>query len=481
MSARQPFVPGGFPLSSRPESRAAQANNAGNTAMSTSLHFVADPSNPLNGGPTASNAQKDQNAESRPLNISSLTKANRSQNNAPSRRQSIQTTARPSTSDPKSMPAPNHIARPGTSDPHSKSKLNIVPNHRLQAHANSHGIVAPTPLQARSATALFSSSSSSSFPSAFKTPALPGSRLSPQQHPSTDAHAHTRAHGFHPSANEQLTEQQQPSPEQSQENTDSPLRLKTLPSQPGPHRLVFAARTDLVEDDEIFEVSEADVAVRNASGRKKRGRSEVEDDDDEHAHIGYGGQAKRFKAQQADENTYRRPSSDANEMYHRSSSPHDVQEYPPPQQPRRQSASSRGGNHPVPGASRFPPQYANANPAQSPAASSGHGAEIGRLVHLLKADDFDLACDERVEKYTRMAERWKGCTRDEWMAGAEELTAVYTKIFDFVKAHMAAKIKVFASCEGKLQQQGQVLKDRDLLLADVKDRVVAESGNVLGK
>jgi hypothetical protein len=40
---------------------------------------------------------------------------------------------------------------------------------------------------------------------------------------------------------------------------------------------------------------------------------------------------------------------------------------------------------------------------------------------------------------------------------------------------------VFASCEGKLQQQGQVLKDRDLLLADVKDRVVAESGNVLGK
>ncbi|KAF8216522.1 hypothetical protein K438DRAFT_394751 [Mycena galopus ATCC 62051] len=491
MSARHPFVPGGFGMA-RPESRAAQstAGNAGGFGMArpgpesraaqstagnattsgTPLHFVADPSNPLNGGPVGVvNLQKEraENPDGRPvpLNIGSLTKSTNRGQNVPSRRQSMQTTTRPLASDPKTMPAPNNIMRPGTSDPHSKSKS--VPNHRLQAHANSHGIVSPTPLQPRSTPALFSNSCPS-LPSAFKTPVLPGSRLSPQQHPSTDAH------GFRASANDEMTAQQPPSPEQYQENmvSDSSLRLKILPSQPGPHRLVFAAPTDLTEDDEIYEVSEAEIAGHNVNGRNKRGRSEVEDDDDEDSHV--HGQAKRFKA---DENPYRRTPNDGNEMYHRPSSLHDAQEYPPPQQLRRKSAS-RSENHPTPGGHGFPPQYSN--PAQSP-ANSGRSSEISRLVHLLKADDFDLACDARVEKYTRLAEKWKACTREEWMAGAEELTALYAKIFDFAKSHMIAKVKLFAGCDETLKQQGEVLKERDTLLVDVKDRLVAESGNVLGK
>ncbi|KAJ6518827.1 hypothetical protein C8R45DRAFT_6415 [Mycena sanguinolenta] len=451
MSNRQPFVPGGFGLSTRPESRAAQTS--GNAPMtSTPPHFVADPSNPLNGGPSANKSQ--ENSENRPLNIGSLTtgKGNRSQNAPIPRRQSIQN-ARP-------PPAPNHILRPGTSDPHSKPKLS-VPNHRLQAHANSHSIVAPTPLQPRSTPALFSNSPSS-FPSAFKTPALPVARLSPQQPQSTDLH------GFHPSPSDQMTEQQHASPEQYQENVamdNSSLRLKTLPSQPGPHRMVFSAPTELVEDDEIYEVPEDEV-VRNASSRNKRGRSEVEDDDDEHINA----QTKRFKA--SDENAYRH-SSNGNEMYHRQSSPQDVQEYPP-QQPRRQSAI-HSGNHQTSGGHGFSSQYSQA------AANSGPSSEINRLLHLLKADDFDLACDARVEKYMRLAEKWKSCTREEWLAGADELTALYSKIFDFAKSHMTAKVKLFASCEEGLKEQGEVLKDRDTLLADVKDRLVAESGNVLGK
>ncbi|KAJ7247646.1 hypothetical protein B0H12DRAFT_1124862 [Mycena haematopus] len=467
MSARQPFVPGGFGLSTRPESRAAQSAAANlPTSSTTPPHFVADPSNPLNGGPSASNSQKErvENAENRPLNIGSLTagKGNRSQN-APSRRQSMQTNARPLASDPKPMPAPNHILRPGTSDPHSKPKL-TVPNHRLQAHANPHSIVAPTPLQPRS-TALFSNSPSS-FSSAFKTPALPVSRLSPQQRQSTDLH------GFHASPSDQMTEHQHPSPEQYQENTimhKSPLRLKSLPSQPGPHRLVFSASTDLAEDDGIYEVPEAEV-VHNAGSRHKRGRSEVEGDDDEHPNIHV--RTKRFKA---DENPYRR-STEGNDIYHRPSSPQDVQEYPP-QQPRRHS-TNRSGNHPTPGGHGFSPQYSN--PIQSP-ANSGSSSDFNRLIHVLKADDLDLACDARVEKYMRLAEKWKACTREEWMAGAEELTALYSKIFDFAKSHMVAKVKLFANCDEKLKEQREVLKDRDTLLADVKDRLVAESGNVLGK
>ncbi|KAJ6463798.1 hypothetical protein C8R47DRAFT_1156805 [Mycena vitilis] len=463
MSARQAFVPGGgFGPSSRPESRAAQANGA----MPAPLHFVADPSNPLNGGPAGGSAQEDliENAENRPLNIGSLTKGNRAPN-LPHRRQSIQTPARPATSDLKSMPAPHPVMRPGTSDPHSKPKSNAVPNRRLQAHhTNSHAIVAPTPLQPRSAPSLFSNSSS--FSSAFKTPALPGSS-------STDSH------GFRAPANDPMSdEQQQQVPDQTEEDTiseKSTFRLKTLPSQPGPHRIVFGTRavSDAGEDDEIYEIPENEV-VRD--GRNKRGRLEV-DDDDEHAHMqGYGGQAKRFKGPQADENPYLRSFNERSDMYSRSSSPRDVQEYPP-QQPRRHTAS-RASNHSAPAAPRFPPQYPTpAQASENPARTS----DADRLMHLLKADGLDLAVDTRVEKYTRLVEKWKGCTRDEWLAGADELTQKYAKIFDFVKSHMVDKVRLFGKCDEKLEQHGGVLKGRDTLLADVRARLVADSGSVLAK
>ncbi|KAJ6571470.1 hypothetical protein B0H19DRAFT_1130040 [Mycena capillaripes] len=183
---------------------------------------------------------------------------------------------------------------------------------------------------------------------------------------------------------------------------------------------------------------------------------------------GYGVQAKRFKGQQVDESAY---SNGSNEMYRRSSSPHDVEEYPP-QQPRRRSAS-RSRNHPA-AVHRFPPQYSTNAPSPEDSGRSS-------LLHLLKADDFDLASDARIEKYTRLSEKWKNCTREEWMTGADHLNGLYGKIFDFVKSHMAAKVQLFANCDEKLKQQGEVLRDRDMLLADVKDRLVADSGSVLSK
>ncbi|KAJ7488052.1 hypothetical protein FB451DRAFT_1553574 [Mycena latifolia] len=480
MSARQPFVPGsGLAPSSRPESRSAHATASAPTPQ---LHFVADPSNPLNGG--SGNTQKSQKegAENPPLNIGSLTKSNRTQN-PPSRRQSLQTTAnhipRPATSDPHSLHAPSN--RPGTSDPFSKPKSNAaVPNHRHQAQslAKSHNIVAPTPLQARSTPSLFSNAASS-----FKTPALPAPYTPPQQ---------IDAHGFRTSTNDpshsQMTDQQI-SPEQSREEInpdDSTMRLKMLPSQPGPHRRAFGSRaiTDLTQEDEIYEVPEAEVAS-NGGGRNKRARSEVDDDeDDEHAHRqSYGAPAKRFKTQkhvierQNDENAYPRGSMDEDEMYHRSSSPHDVQEYPP-QQPRH-SAPKRSANLSVSAAARrFPPQYPNS--AQS-TQSSQPSSEIERLMQILKAEQFDFDLDARVEKYTRSVEKWKACTREEWTAGADDLTALYTKIFDFAKNHMTDKVQLFSVCDGRLQRQTEVLADRDTLLAGAKDQLIAESGNVLKK
>ncbi|KAJ7487972.1 hypothetical protein FB451DRAFT_1528887 [Mycena latifolia] len=503
MSARQPFVPGnGFAPSSRPESRSANAT----ASAAPQLHFVADPSNPLNGG--GGNVQKKsqiESAENPPLNIGSLTKSNRTQN-TPSRRQSLQTTTnhipRPATSDPHSLHASSnsHNSRPGTSEPFSKPKSNAAaPNHRLQAHslAKSHNIVAPTPLQARSTPPLFSNAASS-----FKTPALPAPYTPPQR---------IDAHGFRTSTDDPLHSQmtdQQTSPEQSREEInpdDSTIRLKTLPSQPGPHRRAFGSHviTDLTQGDEIYEVPDAEVAS-NGGGRNKRARSEVdEDEDDEHAHMqSYGAPAKRFKAQKhverkSDENTYPRGSMDEDEMYHRSSSPH-VQEYPP-QQPRHHTAN-RSTNLAASAAARcFPLQYPNSTQCNE---TSQHSPEIERLMQLFNAEQLDLDLDARVEKYTRSVEKWKACTREEWTAGADGLTALYTKIFDFVsrpltvvllmdlyltrqifkaKNHMTEKVQLFAVCDGRLQQQTEVLADRDTLLAGAKDQLIAESGKVLKK
>ncbi|KAJ6582474.1 hypothetical protein DFH09DRAFT_1439169 [Mycena vulgaris] len=486
MSARQPFVPGGFAPSSRPESRTAHPS-------APAPHFVADPSNPLHGGV---NTQKPHNEipEAPPLNIGSLTK-DRAQN-PPSRRPSLQTNypPRPATSDPHSLHASssNHNLRPGTSDPHARPKSIAAPNHRLQGHSKSH-IVAPTPLQARSTPSLFSNASTS-FASSFKTPALPAPHTPPQQHPPVDAH------GFRTPTDDPMLSQitdHQPSPDQSREEPDETtgFRIRTLPSQSAPHRSAFGSRgvTDLTQEDEIYEIPEAEVASLTANGRNKRGRSEVDDDeDDEHAHMqSYGAPAKRFKTQkhaverQNDKNAYPRSSMEENELYHRSSSPHDAHAYPPPQQPRhREHAAGRSGNNNpavTAAAHRFPPQYSDnsnsnssSNSAQ-PAASS----EIARLAQLFKAEQLDFDCDARIEKYTRLAEKWKGCTREEWMAGADELTALYTKIFDFAKSHMAEKLQLFATCDARLQQQTEVLSDRDALLVGAKETFAVEGANVL--
>ncbi|KAJ6564985.1 hypothetical protein DFH09DRAFT_1475556 [Mycena vulgaris] len=486
MSARQPFVPGGFAPSSRPESRTAHPS-------APAPHFVADPSNPLHGGV---NTQKPHNEipEAPPLNIGSLTK-DRAQN-PPSRRPSLQTNypPRPATSDPHSLHASssNHNLRPGTSDPHARPKSIAAPNHRLQGHSKSH-IVAPTPLQARSTPSLFSNASTS-FASSFKTPALPAPHTPPQQHPPVDAH------GFRTPTDDPMLSQitdHQPSPDQSREEPDETtgFRIRTLPSQSAPHRSAFGSRgvTDLTQEDEIYEIPEAEVASLTANGRNKRGRSEVDDDeDDEHAHMqSYGAPAKRFKTQKTRRRTTERqeclpPLFDGRE---RAVSPllqparcPRVPSSPAAAPPRtrswpiRQQQSSRHRRRPPLPAPIFR-QFQLQLQLQLRAAAAS--SEIARLAQLFKAEQLDFDCDARIEKYTRLAEKWKGCTREEWMAGADELTALYTKIFDFAKSHMAEKLQLFATCDARLQQQTEVLSDRDALLVGAKETFAVEGANVL--
>ncbi|KAJ7624878.1 hypothetical protein FB45DRAFT_1061030 [Roridomyces roridus] len=431
MSARMPFVPGGAP---RPT-----------TASPSTPQFVADPSNPLNGGPIAP-----ESTDNRPLNIGSLTKSNRSQTPA-SRRPSLQSAAAA------------HIPRPSTSDPHTKPKSSTVPNHRLHSHlSSSHGIIAPTPVQGRATPSLFSNSAS------FKTPALPSSRASPHQLPV---------------ANDQING------DQSHDENVSPnplFRVKILPEQPGPHRIVFGARpvTDLTQDEddeEIYENHEPEEEGAQSRNRTKRRRSDMDKEAEEERY------AKRFKSHEevvdrrvVNENIY----SDGNDMYGRHSSPHQGVDH---QHQHQQQQLPRHAHHT--GRVPLPPQFASGYPHSQHNASGmpmpqhanpQHTADLERLLQLFKMENVDLRIEGRIEKYERSSEKWKTCTREEWLAGADELSANFGKIFDDIKAHMSKKFEVFASCEGRIKQQHQTLKERDGVLESVRGRLVAEGGHVLG-
>ncbi|KAJ7201334.1 hypothetical protein GGX14DRAFT_571450 [Mycena pura] len=489
MSARQPFIPGqGFGGPSRPESRIANSNSTLADTTSTALHFVPDPSNPLNGGPMHK-VQKDRtenaNAETPPLNLGSLTKNIRSL----PRRSSMQI-SRTATSDPHATRASTPLIRPETSDPNAK--LPVAPNHRLQAHANAHSIISPTPLLARSNTSLFSNSSSIS---SYKSPAFPANHASSHQ---PDAHQDFANDSSYPQPASPSTEQP---PDDEARSEHSAMRFVTLPSQPGPHRVVFGVH----DSDDLYEIAEPNVppAPRKA-GSKRKGAEVDEDADDAHTRAqGFGGPAKRFKAQQPqpDERAYPRDG----EVYHtqpRSSSPHEATGYAP----GLHEQVGHTGDGAAAAYAHYSSQYHDAEPDGAPAPAP-HDSGIARLLDLLKVDNDAIDVDARVDKYMRSAERWRSCSREEWIAGADEIAAMYTKIFEFAKAHMACvrllvivllppasafalvltvhdtseKAKLFAQCEGRLQEHGRVLAERDGLLVGVKQRLVEESGNVLSK
>ncbi|KAF9007489.1 hypothetical protein BDQ17DRAFT_217829 [Cyathus striatus] len=46
----------------------------------------------------------------------------------------------------------------------------------------------------------------------------------------------------------------------------------------------------------------------------------------------------------------------------------------------------------------------------------------------------DAYISDHMEQYDRSVKRWKDCSMEEWIKGAEEITAKYTKILDFVRA-----------------------------------------------
>ncbi|KAF7289756.1 ECM11 domain-containing protein [Mycena indigotica] len=108
---------------------------------------------------------------------------------------------------------------------------------------------------------------------------------------------------------------------------------------------------------------------------------------------------------------------------------------------------------------------------------------MNKLIGLLKAENNVLdekSIEAHVTRYETAAQRWQGCTREEWLAGANEITEMYTKVFDFVKDHMTKKLALFTSCDEKLATHHKALRERDQQLTSTKEQLLEGGGEVLG-
>ncbi|CAK5272463.1 unnamed protein product, partial [Mycena citricolor] len=489
MSARKSF----FPQNSAPASVPPPAL------------FVPDQSNPLHSSSNGSFTA--------PFDIPSLLKPQRSQQHAsqgqpPSRRQSMNASIRPSTGTPHAQ-GPTHsrvldalnaaglITRPGTSDPHKRSK-NFA-THRLPSHGPSGAtggtpnvIVAPSPRMP--ASALFrepTASSAGALKKSALTPVSQAVSMTPTgEQPQDEAHIfgfnaaqeHTDASNNRPLSRPMHSTHVHPHLE---EDSDEPPMLQSRSPFLHQDHVNAGVRGTDQQDDDVYEIPEAEMRARGSN--LKRGRSEVEDGEGDDHGMGYGaGQAKRFKAQeQLEDLGYERmalpdpthPRQDV-EHHHQLQHHHDGR---PQRVPPSTYVSYSGRPYDSIQPISPSPHQEQACGSDPDSHAERERPEASPLLKLLRVEQVDLLSAARVDKYIQSTEKWKNCTREEWIAGADELMRMYTKIFDFAKAHMTDKFQMFTQCDDTLKAHNEVLKERDTLLGDVRDQLVAEGGNVLAK
>ncbi|KAL5504145.1 hypothetical protein ACEPAH_8218 [Sanghuangporus vaninii] len=108
-----------------------------------------------------------------------------------------------------------------------------------------------------------------------------------------------------------------------------------------------------------------------------------------------------------------------------------------------------------------------------------YGEEDQALCRLLGVD-FDQYFAEHIEQYEAAKKRWTSCSVEEWKAGAEEISAKFNKLIDFVKERMTAKLSLYATLHDKVAQHKVTLGERKSMLKNVQEKLVKDSGAVLG-
>ncbi|KAJ3923323.1 hypothetical protein F5877DRAFT_31709 [Lentinula edodes] len=305
--------------------------------------------------------------------------------------------------------------------------------------AGTPSVFAPKPLNAVSAADLLSSSS-------FKTPALPNSSV-------TNSHVKNEAH---------ISNGNEENPHPA-----SQYKLGNAPPQ----------RVLLHNDDSTRTIPTSMAGLIPKHGRrdhdrstKKRGRVELDADDDM-MYVNHmdPGPAKRYKTN-APIQVGRLPHVQSRFSPQLLSSP--IERSESPQMTRR-------GPHDY---------QQHTSPSEHHALGFGqHQHHIGMggdALDKLLGCQADAYIEDHMQKYEQLTTKWKECSMEEWVKGADEIMVKYSKILDFVRSHSdvhlyRTKLKLFTSFDKQLEAHDSVLDNRAKVLEGVKSKLVAQSGSIL--
>ncbi|EKM56815.1 uncharacterized protein PHACADRAFT_183399 [Phanerochaete carnosa HHB-10118-sp] len=107
-------------------------------------------------------------------------------------------------------------------------------------------------------------------------------------------------------------------------------------------------------------------------------------------------------------------------------------------------------------------------------------------IRRLLGQDLDAYASAHISTYEESKQRWSECSQEEWMTGAngtsipyntkafQELTEKFTKLIDFVKDHMTAKLGLYTSLHSSLSAHRTMLADREEMLKSVRDSLARD-------
>ncbi|KAH9914138.1 uncharacterized protein B0H18DRAFT_141612 [Fomitopsis serialis] len=121
---------------------------------------------------------------------------------------------------------------------------------------------------------------------------------------------------------------------------------------------------------------------------------------------------------------------------------------------------------------------AHVHPQAQPAPLDPTGR--GEALYKLMGQDLGEFVEGHVDAYEEAKKRWSECSMEEWTAGADELTTKFSKMLDFVKDHMTAKLSLYASLHSAVASHKSTLGEREKALVEARESLVREGGAVVG-
>ncbi|KAH6909264.1 hypothetical protein BKA70DRAFT_1277968 [Coprinopsis sp. MPI-PUGE-AT-0042] len=112
--------------------------------------------------------------------------------------------------------------------------------------------------------------------------------------------------------------------------------------------------------------------------------------------------------------------------------------------------------------------------SQMPASSQRDPSALDVLLGV----DTDAFTRDNMSKYDHLAEKWCESPKDEWVAGANEIMRHFTSLLDYVKDHVASKVKVYATLGQKMDAHTRALDERQTDL-DAAQKMYEASQNAI--